>query len=152
VHGPTCRWTLAVLLLLVISGTAAAQANRVKVSGNPGTLRISSAVAGLQPTPVSDALTTYMVKVASGGPRKITAQLDIPMPAGVTLTMALAAPAGATSLGAVSLDATPRDLVVNIPVGTNATQSITFQLDATVLAGVVPASTRNVTLTLANYP
>ena len=75
------------------------------------------------------------------------------MPAGTILTATLAAPSGATSLGAVSLDTTPRDVVVNIAgINPGTSQGITYGFSATVAAGVIASQTRTVTLTLANFP
>ena len=47
---------------------------------------------------------------------------------------------------------TPRDVVNNIERRTNSTQSITYQLNATVAAGVIPNSSRTVTLTIVQQP
>lgn len=130
-----------------------ARAQTLNVSGNPGLLRISSAVAGAEPISVSNAATTYTV--TTGNPNRlhrVMARLSAPMPLGVTLTATLAAPPGATSLGPVALDGTDRDVVTNIPRRTTATQSITYTLSATVAAGVIPNSSRTVTLTIVQQP
>ena len=141
---------LAFGLLLGGSGVASAQLTTITVSGNPGSLRISSAITGSQPTPVSNAATTYTVIILGSANRryKITARLNTAMPTGVTLLATLAAPPGATSLGAVALDATTRDVVTNIPGGTVVSRGITYQLSALVTAGVVTSRTRTVTFTI----
>ena len=147
------RRTTVLTIALMLSGIGAMDAQTLAVSGNPGLLRISSAIAGSQPTSVSNATTTYTV--VTGAPNRlynITARLNAPMPAGVTLSVTLAPPAGATSLGAVALDATSRDVVTGVRRNTNSTQSITYQLAATVAAGVVPNSSRTVTLTIVQAP
>lgn len=82
---------------------------------------------------------------------KITARLDAPPPPGMTVMITLAAPAGATSLGPVSLDVSARDVVVNIS-GVNSTQAITYQVSAPVSAGVIPPAIRTVTFDLVGYP
>jgi len=74
------------------------------------------------------------------------------MPAGTTLLATFAAPPGATSLGAVALDNVARDLVINVPRNTNATQGITYQFVATASAGVIATATRSVTLTFVLMP
>jgi hypothetical protein len=74
------------------------------------------------------------------------------MPPGVTLTVNLTAPTGATSNGAVTLDATARDLVGNITNLIASTQTLTYVLSATPAAGVVLPSSRIVTFTLTNWP
>jgi hypothetical protein len=138
---------------LSLIGTQTSGAQTISVSGNPGLLRISSAIAGSEPIAVSDAATTYTV--VTGNPNrlhKVTARLSAPMPVGVTLTAALAAPPGATSLGPVPLDGVARDVVTDIPRRTTATQAITYTLSATVAAGVIPNSSRTVTLTIVQQP
>jgi hypothetical protein len=149
------RWRVAPLvgtLLLIVSRVVVAQT--ITVSGNPPALKITAAVAGSEPTSVSNNTTTYTVVTPNPANRtyKITAQLNALMPANVTLTATLAAPTGGTSVGPVALDLTARDMVTGIPKSTNATQSITYQLSATVLAGVVPSTNRIVTLTVLKFP
>jgi hypothetical protein len=144
------RLLIACGLLLLGSKIGSAQPTSITVSGNPGSLRISSAIAGSQPTPVSNAATTYTLVIGGSANRryKITAGLNTAMPPGVTLMANLAAPPGGTSLGAVALDATARDVVINIPGQTNVTRGITYQLSALVTAGVVTSRTRTVTFTI----
>lgn len=147
------RSLVAVTMLAFALPVAGATAQSLNVSGDPGLLRVSAAIAGSEPLAVSNATTTYTV--STGNPNrlhKVTAQLSAPMPPGVTLTASLAAPPNATSLGPVALDATPRDVVNNIERRTNSTQSITYQLNATVAAGVIPNSSRTVTLTIVQQP
>ncbi len=143
-------WLGAVLLIM---GSRAAFAQTLAVSGSPGLLRINSAVAGSQPISVSNATTTYTVVTPPANRLyNVTARLNAAMPAGVTLNATLAAPTGATSLGPVALDATARNVVTGITRNTTATRGITYQLSATVLAGVVPNSSRTVTLTIVQAP
>ena len=150
------RSAVALCALLLLAGwtkAAWAQLTALSVSGSPATFTISTATAGSQPAALSDNATTYFVKVkAAAGTKKITAQIDSPMPVGTTLTIQLVAPPGATSLGAVSLDATTRDVVVNIAKENGASFGITYAFTATVAAGVVPVQSRTVTLTLVNFP
>jgi hypothetical protein len=141
----------ALLVMGVTRRSAAQQPPRLRVSGDPGPLNVSTAVAGAQPDAVSAGATTYDVRVNAATVKKITAQLSAPLPPGVTLTVTLAPPTGATSMGAVTLDATVKDVVVNI-TGVNSTHAITYQLNATTAAGVIPVASRIVTLNLVNYP
>jgi hypothetical protein len=142
-------WRVVVVVALLLTGSGAIGAqNTITVSGNPALLRISSAVAGSEPIGVSSGTTTYTVSVTSGGTRRITGRLSTALPPGVTVTVTLAAPAGATSMGAVVLDLTEKDLVINIPRPTTSTHAITYQLTATVSAGVIPLSSQIVTLRL----
>jgi hypothetical protein len=152
-------------LSLVVPAPAGAQT--LSVSGSPGTLVVQAAVAGMAPTSVMDNSTTYTVPAncagnsddkganncKTSGSLKITARLSSTMPAGVTLAVTVNAPSGATSLGPVVLDATTRDVVTGISGSTGSTlQSITYSLSATAAAGVVPAQTRTVTLTVTSAP
>ena len=147
------RLALCLGALLLPRIQAAAQQQTLTVSGAPGLLRISTAIAGFEPIAVSNATTTYTV--STGNPNrihKIMARLNAPMPVGVTLTVTLDAPSGATSLGPVALDATDRDVVMGIPRRTTATHTITYELSASVAAGVIPNSSRTVTLTIVQQP
>lgn len=141
------------ILLLGGSGSARAQLTALAVSGSPATMTISSAAAGIGPSAVTNSATTYFVRVKNGaGIMKITAEINALMPTGTTLAISLVAPAGATSLGAVSLDQTARDVVVNIAKENGATNAITYTFSATVAAGVVAVQSRSVTLTLTSFP
>jgi len=143
---------LTAVLPVGLGRTAAAQVTTISPSGNPAAMTISTAVAGLQPTGVSNSATTYSTaNVKSSQPQKITARLSANMPAGVTLMVSLAVNASATSVGAVSLDVTARNVVINITAN-QTSQTITYQLSALVSAGVIASQTRTVTFTIANYP
>ena len=143
-------FSLAVLVLCA----RAAFAQTLTTAGTPGLLRVSSAVAGSQPIAVSTSGGTYSVTTGPANRQyAITGQLNANMPTGVTLTVTLAAPGqGSVSLGAVALDVTGRNLVTGIKKNMTATQSITYQLTATAAAGVVPLSSRTVTLTIIQFP
>jgi hypothetical protein len=108
--------------------------------------------AGAEPLPVTDNTTTYTVSVLPSQPQKITAQISANMPQGVTLTLSLAPPTGARTAGAVVLDNVPRDVVNGMTNTSPESHAITYQLTATVSAGVVSPDTRTVTLTLVNDP
>lgn len=138
-------------LLLICSEAAAAQT--ITASGNPAAMKITGAVPGSEPTSATNALTTYTVTTPNP-PRtyKITGQLNANMPANVTLAATLAAPAGGASQGAKTLTTTAQDMVLGIPRNTNATQSITYVLSATVLAGVITSTSRIVTYTIVQFP
>jgi hypothetical protein len=133
--------------LLLVGSRAVGAQGTVTVSGNPALLRINAAVAGSEPTVVTNAITTYTVIVTSGT-RRITGRLLTAMPANTTLTVTLAAPPGATSLGPVALTLVEQDLVTGVPNLTNSTRGITYQLSAIVIAGVVANTNRNVRLRL----
>jgi hypothetical protein len=137
-----------VAILLTIGRVATAQT--LSVSGNPGLLRVSTAVAGSQPAPVSNNTTTYTITTPANPnrPWKITARLSTPMPAGITVTATFAAPAGGTSLGAVVLTNVDQDVVTNIPRNTSSTNAITYTLSPNTSGGVIALSSRTVTLTV----
>src|SRR5438477_6838413 len=133
----------------------AAFAQTIAVSGSPPSFHITTAVAGSAPTSITNATTTYTVVTPTAGNNtyKVTAQLNAAMPAGTTLTATFAAPAGGgTSTGAINLDVTARDMVTGIPKKANSTQGITYTFSATSAAGVVPLSTRTLTLTVLQFP
>jgi hypothetical protein len=122
--------------------------NELSVSGNPGALTVNAAVAGSAPTAVSDATSSYAITTNETA-RKITGAIDTAMPAGVTLTANLAAPAGGSSAGAVALTSTAADLVTGISTLHETAKSITYGLSVTSAAGVVPSATKTVTFTIA---
>jgi len=143
----------ALACVVTLFASSRAHAQSFKVSGDPGVMSIQSTPnAGTAPTSVSDATTTYRLTSAQNG-GKMIAQLNAPMPAGVTLTIVVSPPPGAQSTGSVNLDTTPRDVAVGfVNFSGNATKSITYTLTATAAAGVVPLQSRTVTLTIITGP
>ncbi len=83
--------------------------NRIAVSG-PASLTINSATAGSQPTSASSTGLTWAVTTNQTN-QKVTAELTVAsggnMPAGLTLSATMAAPAVGTSDGPLSLSTTP---------------------------------------------
>ncbi|HEX7939872.1 MAG TPA: hypothetical protein VF483_12870, partial [Gemmatimonadaceae bacterium] len=75
--------TLAILAALVLPSIRALGAQTVSVSGDPALLRISTAIAGTDPTPVSNAVTTYTVTTPAPGNNKyqVLMSLNANMPA-----------------------------------------------------------------------
>lgn len=139
--------------LLCLSTFVVGWTQTLTVSGNPTAMKITSASAGLPPNSVTEATTTYSVTTNNKNKqKKITAQLNTAMPAGMSLTATMVAPTGATSDGTVTLDATARELVGDITNTTKLTNSITYVLSATPAAGVVTSQSRTVTFTLASWP
>ena len=137
---------------LLFGGSGFANAQTLSVNGTPATMTISGTFAGSQPAILTNNSTTYTVSALPILPKKVTAQINTSMPAGVTLTVLLVAPAGATSAGRVTLDTIARDVVTNVTNALPQARIIEYQLSATVSAGVIPSSTRTVTFTLVNYP
>jgi len=146
------------LLTCTMAGSASAQTatqtvtfavnaiNQVAFTGSPS-LTITTAVAGSNPTSVSDASASWAVTTNQTG-AKITASIPLAMPAGLTLSANLAAPGGATSLGSKALGTAGVDLVTGITMKAQSGMAVTYTLDATAAAGVVPSGSRVVTYTI----
>lgn len=118
----------------------------ITVSGSPGTLAVTSAVAGSQPTSVTNTSTTYAITTLLTS--TVVGSVNTAMPSGVTLAIQLAAPPFATSAGFVTMTTTPTNLVTGIPILTNQSNlMITYRLSATVNASQVTNATRTVTFT-----
>ena len=119
--------------------------NQIALSGSPSLL-INTAVAGNSPTSAT-ANATWAVTTNQTG-AKITASIGSNMPSGLTLSANLAAPAGASTAGSLSLSTTAVDLVTGITKLAQSGLSVTYTLDATPAAGVVSSATRTVTYTI----
>jgi hypothetical protein len=122
-----------------------AAVDQISVSGSPS-LVVNSATAGSALNSAT-ASGTYAV-TTNGTDRKITASIDSDMPTGVTLTVALGAPTGATSAGTVTLSTTAQDVVTGITTVNESGLSIGYGLSAAITAGVVPAGNKTVTYTI----
>lgn len=122
-----------------------AAVDQISVSGSPS-LVVNSATAGSALNSAT-ASGTYAV-TTNGTGRKITASIDSNMPTGVTLTVSLGAPTGATSAGTVTLSTTAQDVVTGIATVNESGLSISYGLSAAISAGVVPAGNKTVTYTI----
>ena len=142
------RCLLVTVLLLFGSRTMTAQTISF-TNGSGGTFTIASAVAGQNPTAVSNGAGSFNTSTKKGdGVLRIRAQLDQAMPANTTLTLTLTYPAGTVQAAQV-LGITPVDLVVNIPAAsTTRTGTVSYSFAAAASAGVLAPFTRNVTLTI----
>ncbi|MEX2153993.1 MAG: hypothetical protein WD825_11690 [Gemmatimonadaceae bacterium] len=140
-----------VALLLTLSAPFAG-AQVLSVSGNPSSLTVSTATAGLGLDPVVDASTTYSVTTTLPN-QKIVARLTTALPSGVILKVRLQPPSGVTALGDISLTTTNADVVGPIPViGPHLTLSITYTLSALVTAGTVSTTGRDVVFSVVAGP
>lgn len=111
-------------------------------------MTISVATAGSQPTSVSDSSTTWSVQT-NPGQHTVTTALSANLPAGLTLSLNMAAPSGAVSQGTKILSTTAQTMVTNLTNIVNfQTQGLTYTLAANVSAGVVGTSTVVVTMTI----
>jgi hypothetical protein len=150
--------SFSLLAVLTVAGVHAAEAqtadqivsyevtaiDEISVAGTPS-LTVNGATAGAEPGSAS-ASGTYSI-TTNGTGMKVTAEIDEAMPAGVVLTASRAAPAGATSAGAVTLSTTPQDAVTGVTQVSESGLDITYGLSATVTAGIVSGN-RTVTYTI----
>jgi hypothetical protein len=120
--------------------------NQIAFQGTP-TLLVNTATAGSNPTATSDATATWAVTTNQTG-AQITASIGSDMPTGLTLTVALGAPTGATSTGAQALSTTDVVVVTGITQRAQSALGVTYNLTALPTAGVVASSTRTVTYTI----
>jgi hypothetical protein len=124
--------------------------NEVSVSTLTTSLAINSATAGSNPTSATSSGLTWAV-TTNQNTAKITGILSADMPTGLTLSVNLAAPAGALSANSgnpVALSSASTDLVTGISTLAASGLSMTYKLDATAAAGVVASDTRTVTYTI----
>jgi hypothetical protein len=150
--------TIAALAVLAAVNTASAQTatqtvtfqvnaiNQIAVTGTPS-LTITAAAAGSAPTSVTSTGNTWSV-TTNQSTASITASIPTVMPAGLTLSANLTAPAGATSTGLTALGVTAVNVVTGITKLNSAGLALSYQLDATAAAGVVASATRVVTYTI----
>jgi hypothetical protein len=126
--------------------------NELSISGNPGSLSINSAVAGSEPTSVTDATSSYSFST-NETTRKITAQLNTNMPTGTALQVQLAAPGvtGWSSNGITALSTSPATLATG-GRGYASTKTITYTLSVTAAAGVITVQSNMVTFTITAGP
>jgi hypothetical protein len=151
------RRILATMALLASASVASAQTsnqvvtfqvdaiNQIAFSGSPS-LVINTATAGSNPTSATAAATWAVTTNQTDA--KITASIGSNMPAGLTLSVDLAAPSVGSSNGALSLSTTAVDLVTGITKHAQSAIGATYSLDATLAAGVVSSTTRTVTYTI----
>ena len=149
---------LATLALVALSATAASAQtanqtvtfqvdaiNQIAFTGSPS-LVINTATAGSGPANATATASWAVTTNQSGA--KITGSLNSNMPAGLTLSVDLAAPAGASSAGAQELSTVAVDLVTSITQLAQGALSVGYTLSATPAAGVVASTTRTVTYTI----
>mgnify|MGYP007089160183 CR=1 FL=1 len=123
--------------------------NELAISGSAPTLSISTAVAGAAPTSSASSSITYAITTNETS-KKITGAINTNMPSGTTLSINLAAPSGASSLGNTSLSTTVADLVTGISTLNESGLSIDYTFAATAAAGVIASFTKTVTLTIVD--
>jgi len=119
--------------------------NQIAFTGSPS-LVVNTATAGANPSAATASANWAVTTNQTGA--KITASIGSAMPAGVTLSVNLGAPAGATSAGAQALSTTAVDLVTGITKVAQGSLGVTYSLSATAAAGVVASTSRTVTYTV----
>ena len=120
--------------------------NQIAVTGTPSLL-INAATAGSAPTSVQSSGNTWSV-TTNQSTAMITASIPTAMPTGLTLSVNLAAPTGATSTGLTAIGTTAVNVVTGITKLNASGLALTYQLDATAAAGVVTSATKVVTFTI----
>ena len=124
--------------------------NEINIAGTALNLTVNAAVAGAQPTQVSQS-TTYSISTnCAANTKKLTAAINSSMPSGLTLGLNVAAPTGAVSAGNTTITNVAADVVTGIDGVAESGIAMTFYLDATVAAGVVSAASKTLTLTLVD--
>lgn len=134
------------LIILTFTTLSLYGVNSITISGSPALMSITTATAGSAPTFVQDTSTTYGITTDVAN-AKITGKINSNAPTGVTISVRLATPTGATTAGLVSMNTTNKNLITAIPINTSTSGlQITYRLSATSKA--VPASNVSRTLTL----
>ena len=141
-----------VCVLAVAAEAQGANVGRITVGASPALFRVNIAVAGFEPLPVVRTSTVSVRASKANKPQQVMVSLDAPLPAGLTMTLDMTTPTGATSPGTVTLDATARALMTDISNTAVETETLTYTFSATVAAGVVAAEFRTVTFTITAWP
>ena len=123
--------------------------NQIGVNGAPAPLVITTASAGNAPASVSASGGSYAITTNESN-KKITATLDEPLPMGVRLEVALAAPDGATSAGDVLLGTGAVDLVTGISTVAASALPISYRLSVDATVYMPAPATRTVTFTIVS--
>ncbi len=121
--------------------------NQLAVSGSP-TMAITSATAGSGLTSATSTGSSYAITTNEAN-QKITASINQPMPAGVTLEVQLGAPSGASSMGTVQLGTAGADVVTGISTTASSALPITYRLNAGTQVQLAPTA-RTVTFTIVS--
>ncbi len=124
--------------------------NEINIDDASVTLTVNTAVAGSQPTQVSQATTYDITTNCSTNGKKLTAAINTAMPAGLTLSLNVAAPTGGSSAGTTTITNVAADVVTGIDAVAESDIAMTFYLDATAGAGVIGAASKTLTLTLVD--
>lgn len=124
--------------------------NELNISAASVTLTVNAAVAGSQPTQVTQSTTYDITTNCATNAKKLTAAINSAMPSGLTLGLNVAAPTGGSSAGTTTISNVAADVVTGIDAVAQTGISMTFYLDATAAAGVIGAASKTLTLTLVD--
>src|SRR3954466_3670543 len=103
--------------------------NQIAFNGAPS-LTVLTAVAGDAPTFVTSTGASWAVTTNETN-QKITASIPLALQSGVTLSVNLANPTGATSAGYKALGTSSTDLVTGISTLNEGSLAVTYKLEAT---------------------
>jgi len=121
---------------------------KLVVSGDPATMVVTDAEAGLEPAMVTDERTRYSM-VTNLDQMKIVASIDRPMPRGTRLLVALGSSSGVSAgLVDISSASSPVTVVAGISRGSDVNQPIRYAFTADASVGQLAAESRTITLTL----
>ena len=142
------------LVCFLAAGAQAQGANvgAITAGPSPALFRVTLAVAGFEPNPVIRTSTVSVRATKSNKPQQVLVSLNAAMPAGLSMTLGMTTPSGATDPGPVTLDATARALMTDISNTTFETETLTYTFAATAAAGVVAVQSRTVTFTITAWP
>jgi hypothetical protein len=126
-----------------------AEINALSVSAGALTLTVSTAAPGQAPDAATHTSTTYSL-TTNGTGMKLTGGLSATYAAGVSVTLSLAAPPGASAIPR-TLGVVTQDLVTNITRVRATDLTLTYTASATLAAAPnAGGETRTVTLTLTD--
>lgn len=153
-------WSACAALLAANAAAAAGQTatqmvriqvnaiNQIGVSGAPAPLVVNTATAGQAPATVSASGGSWAVTTNETN-QKVTASLDLSLPEGIALEVALQPPAGASGAGDVRLGTAASDVVTGMNRLAASALAITYRLTAT-SAAPTTTTTRTVTFTIVS--
>lgn len=124
--------------------------DQIAVQGAPA-LTITNAVAGQVPASATASGSSWSVTTNQTNSR-ITASIGSEMPPGLTLSVDLGVPDGATSAGLKALGTTPVEVASHLSKVAAAGLPLSYQLDAVPTAGVVTTGSRVVVFTITSGP
>ena len=124
--------------------------DELTVSGDPGTLVVSTATAGFNPDIDTDSTTTYAL-TTNGTSSVVTASMDVALTNNNLLYLTLTAPATGISVGPLALTTSAQNLVTGITPVAESPMTITYELDCDIAgnaAKTMPLTHTVVTLTV----